>query len=64
MEDAIADEAARLREEMNATALLVDRRASAKEEAKTLTKASVEEDRQGMATADPAFYLKDGGERK
>jgi hypothetical protein len=53
MEEAIAGEAARPPEEMNATTLLMDRRTSAKEE-ETLAKVSVEEDRQGMVANLPS----------
>jgi len=64
MEEAISGEAAMPPEKMSAATPLVNRRTSTKEEAKTLTKGSVEEDWQGMVITDPAFYLKDDDERE
>ena len=62
MEEGDRGEAARPREEMNATTLLVDLRASAREGAKNLAEGSVEEDWQGMVVPDAALYLKEGGD--
>ena len=64
MEEAIAGETAMPPEKMRSATPLVDRRTSIKEEAKTLTKGSVEEDWQGIVITDPAFYLKDDDERE
>jgi len=64
MEEAVAGEAAKMREEMKVIMPRVVLRTSAKEDATTLGKVGVEEKRQGMVIADPTCCPKDGSERK